>query len=221
MERLLIVIHHLVIDAISWRILLEDLQTAHEQLTHGTSINYQPKQRRFKIGPKSYEDHAQSAYRHCNNFPTGISKQTLSSRDHPRCRLIITAVRIRCRKSYPCGDLLSLKRQTHRLNEVPAAYHTQMNDVLLTALALALSQWTGQRAHVIDLEGHGPRGHSLRKSISRAPSAGLPRSSRSSRSERTCTTRHCAQNDQRALARNSPAWYWLWTLTLSELTCMH
>ena len=41
------------------------------------------------------------------------------------------------------------------LLRVPSAYNTQINDVLLTALALALREWTGQESHRIDLEGHG------------------------------------------------------------------
>ena len=41
------------------------------------------------------------------------------------------------------------------LQRVPAAYRTQINDVLLTALALALRAWTGREAHRIDMEGHG------------------------------------------------------------------
>ncbi len=41
------------------------------------------------------------------------------------------------------------------LQEVPEAYHTQINDVLLTALAQAFAAWTGSRSLLIDLEGHG------------------------------------------------------------------
>jgi non-ribosomal peptide synthase protein (TIGR01720 family) len=41
------------------------------------------------------------------------------------------------------------------LKEVPKAYQTQINDVLLTALAQALTQWTGTSIQLIDLEGHG------------------------------------------------------------------
>ena len=41
------------------------------------------------------------------------------------------------------------------LQRVPAAYRTQINDVLLTALALALRAWTGRESHRVDLEGHG------------------------------------------------------------------
>src|SRR5947208_2777947 len=41
------------------------------------------------------------------------------------------------------------------LQEVPPVYHTQINDVLLTALVQAFAQWTGQRHLLLDLEGHG------------------------------------------------------------------
>jgi non-ribosomal peptide synthase protein (TIGR01720 family) len=41
------------------------------------------------------------------------------------------------------------------LQEVPEAYRTQINDVLLTALATAVHQWTGKRQVLVQMEGHG------------------------------------------------------------------
>ena len=41
------------------------------------------------------------------------------------------------------------------LQEVPPVYNTQINDILLTALARAFSRWTGKRSLLIHLEGHG------------------------------------------------------------------
>ena len=41
------------------------------------------------------------------------------------------------------------------LSEVPSAYQTQINDVLLTALAQTFQQWTGNNSLLIELEGHG------------------------------------------------------------------
>lgn len=47
-------------------------------------------------------------------------------------------------------------RQTRALLQaVPQAYHTQINDVLLTGLLQAFAGWAGVRALWIDLEGHG------------------------------------------------------------------
>src|SRR5207249_2280145 len=50
---------------------------------------------------------------------------------------------------------LSRRETVALLQEVPRAYHTQVNDVLLTALALTLQGWTGRQAVTVDLEGHG------------------------------------------------------------------
>ena len=41
------------------------------------------------------------------------------------------------------------------LHVVPPVYHTRINDVLLTALAQAVGQWSGQPQVLVDLEGHG------------------------------------------------------------------
>src|SRR6185369_7173703 len=41
------------------------------------------------------------------------------------------------------------------LQDVPAAYHTQINDALLTALAQAFAGWTREPRLLLDLEGHG------------------------------------------------------------------
>ena len=41
------------------------------------------------------------------------------------------------------------------LQQVPAAYNTQINDVLLTALARAWNQWSGSPVLFTNLEGHG------------------------------------------------------------------
>jgi non-ribosomal peptide synthase protein (TIGR01720 family) len=41
------------------------------------------------------------------------------------------------------------------LQEAPRAYRTQINDVLLTALAQSLSEWSENERVLVDLEGHG------------------------------------------------------------------
>jgi non-ribosomal peptide synthase protein (TIGR01720 family) len=53
------------------------------------------------------------------------------------------------------------------LQEVPGVYYTQINEVLLSALAVALKQWSGQRLLLIDTEGHGREPISERVDVSR------------------------------------------------------
>ncbi len=59
-SRLLIVIHHLAVDAISWRILLEDLETAYRQLSRGESIELPPKTTSFKYWSEKLCEYAQA-----------------------------------------------------------------------------------------------------------------------------------------------------------------
>src|SRR5205085_2260145 len=41
------------------------------------------------------------------------------------------------------------------MQEVPSVYHTQIHEVLLTALGRAYQRWSGNEWMLIDLEGHG------------------------------------------------------------------
>jgi non-ribosomal peptide synthase protein (TIGR01720 family) len=50
---------------------------------------------------------------------------------------------------------LNVEETETLLKQVPKAYHTQINDVLLTALAQAVNQWAGTSTLLVDLEGHG------------------------------------------------------------------
>ncbi len=150
-DRLLIVVHHLAIDAVSWRILLEDLQQVYEQLSLEQRAQLPAKTTSFQQWSQLLLDHAQSATV-LQQLPYWLT-QTLARHhalpvDHYSGANTAASAR-------HVVISLSLQETASLLHEVPAAYHTQINDVLLTALAMALSQWTGQHAHVIDLEGHG------------------------------------------------------------------
>ncbi|MBO0782764.1 MAG: hypothetical protein J2P37_28450, partial [Ktedonobacteraceae bacterium] len=50
---------------------------------------------------------------------------------------------------------LSVEETKALLQEAPEAYHTQINDLLLTALGQAFVRWTGRQTLLVDLEGHG------------------------------------------------------------------
>ena len=50
---------------------------------------------------------------------------------------------------------LDAERTRQLLQEAPAAYRTQVNDLLLTALARATCRWSGDASVLVQLEGHG------------------------------------------------------------------
>lgn len=149
-QRLLIVIHHLVIDGVSWRILLEDLETVYGQIVRGNSAALPGKTTSFGRWASRLADHARSgALRTETEHWLGVAAGDVPPlpNDGEGENLEGSAATI----------LVSLDPRETRalLNEVPATYRTEINDVLLTALAQAFERWTGRQTLLVDLEGHG------------------------------------------------------------------
>ncbi|MFH0344255.1 MAG: amino acid adenylation domain-containing protein, partial [Chromatiales bacterium] len=148
--RLLIIVHHLAIDGVSWRILLDDLDSAYRQLSRADAVTLPAKTTSFKDWAHRLTEHAQSAaVRRELDYWLAGSGQQLS-----RLPLDFPAG-VSTQASARVSVALSIEETQALLTEVPAAYHTQINDVLLAALAQGFAEWTGSHALLIDLEGHG------------------------------------------------------------------
>ncbi|MFP2896581.1 amino acid adenylation domain-containing protein [Corallococcus sp. 4LFB] len=143
-QRLLLVAHHLVVDAVSWRVILEDLESAYLQ------AGLPPKSTSFQSWARRLHAHAHSealraeaplwldaARAQVAPLPTDASG--------PNTHASERSVSIRL----DAGETKLL------LQEVPAAWRAHINDVLLSALARALGEWTGQSHVLVHLEGHG------------------------------------------------------------------
>ncbi|HEX6289377.1 MAG TPA: amino acid adenylation domain-containing protein, partial [Herpetosiphonaceae bacterium] len=149
--RLLVVIHHLAVDAVSWPILLEDFQSAYTQLRQQAAVTLPPKTTSFKAWAERLVSYAQSAALHDE------LAYWLRVAGHPVPSMPVDR---RDRPSIPATtehlELVLSAADTHALlHEVPRAYRTRINDVLLTALALAWAQWAQSPVLRLDLEGHG------------------------------------------------------------------
>lgn len=149
--RLLIVIHHLAVDIVSWGILLEDLQTAYQQLSRREAVRLAPRTTSFKQWAERLNAYAQSAeLRRELDYWLAAPRQKVASLPvdyHEGANTVEAAGTVSV--SLDVEDTLAL------LREVPKAYHTQIHEVLLTALVLACARWTGQSSMLVDLEGHG------------------------------------------------------------------
>ncbi|MFG2091908.1 condensation domain-containing protein, partial [Spirillospora sp. NPDC048824] len=146
--RLLVVLHHLVVDGVSWRILLPDLVTAWaggELQPVGTSFRRWAQKLTASGGDAGELDD-------WLDVVDGPDQKLAGSALDPRVDI---AARARSLTLDLPADVTG-----PLLTGVPAAFHGRANDVLLTGLALAVSQW--RRHHggrgtdvLIDLEGHG------------------------------------------------------------------
>jgi non-ribosomal peptide synthase protein (TIGR01720 family) len=147
----LLVIHHLVVDGVSWRILLEDLHTLYEQLHLGQTVNLPAKTTSFKHWAEKLTDYAQSeTIRSELDYwlaasPKSITQLPVDYHESENTEASANTVSI----------FLSVEETQALLQEVPQAYKTQVNDVLLTALVQTFTRWTGSESLLVDLEGHG------------------------------------------------------------------
>ncbi|WP_276209479.1 non-ribosomal peptide synthase/polyketide synthase [Pseudomonas lutea] len=148
-ERLLLVIHHLVVDGVSWRVLLEDLQNAYAQARAGLTIDLGGKPLSFQRWSNRLLDYA-------------YSDAVLA--EAPYWYGLPSAPALPC--ANPLGEArqanvrqlhlsLDAGRTERLINEAPPAYRTHINDLLLTALARAMKRWSGEAQALIALEGHG------------------------------------------------------------------
>ena len=150
-SRLLIVIHHLVVDGVSWRILLEDLQTAYQQIGWGEQVQLPAKTTSFQQWSQKLQEYARSTalQQELDYWCRQSRKPSISLPvDIPGGENIMASVD-------SVSSTLSFLETQALLKEVPQIYNTQINDVLLTALVQAFAQWTGERTLLVDLEGHG------------------------------------------------------------------
>jgi amino acid adenylation domain-containing protein/non-ribosomal peptide synthase protein (TIGR01720 family) len=150
---LLLVIHHLVVDGVSWRILLEDLVSVYQLLRDGKPAHLPAKTTSFQQWAQCLTRYAQST----------ALKQELAHWLHlPWDTICALPVDYVCEpeantvaSTQTVEVVLSAKETQALLQTVPKAYHTQINDVLLTAFVQTFARWTGKSTLLVDLEGHG------------------------------------------------------------------
>ncbi|ETW94057.1 MAG: hypothetical protein ETSY1_36505, partial [Candidatus Entotheonella factor] len=152
-DRLLIIVHHLVIDGVSWRLVLEDLTSAYHQIGQGDTVTLLPKTTSFRHWAHRLNTYAQS------EVMAAERDYWLSPPPEPICPLPVDhpAGRGHNTVNSVASLIRHLSTQDTRalLQDVPAAYNTRINDVLLTALVQSMTEWTGEPSVLIDLEGHG------------------------------------------------------------------
>jgi amino acid adenylation domain-containing protein len=143
--RVLLVIHHLAIDGVSWRFLLDELATA-----------YASPQAPLPAVPSTWARWARALVREASSETTraelgwweAISAQPLPrDRPAPGCG--------RAEAEAIVTTTLDPADTQRLLRDSATAYQTQVNDLLLTALAQTLARWTGLSGATVALEGHG------------------------------------------------------------------
>ncbi|MDG9931359.1 condensation domain-containing protein, partial [Pseudomonas sp. GD04042] len=150
-ERLLICAHHLVVDGVSWRVLFEDLQTAYRQRVEGRPVVLPAKTSSVKAWAERLQAFASSAALQAERAYWQAQLQGASG-DLPRdCG----GTGLQTRHAEDVTVQLDKELTQRLLQQAPAAYRTQINDLLLTALARVVARWCETDSILLQLEGHG------------------------------------------------------------------
>jgi amino acid adenylation domain-containing protein/non-ribosomal peptide synthase protein (TIGR01720 family) len=150
-DRLLMAVHHLVVDGVSWRILLEDLESVYEQLAAGERVALPPKTTSFLhwAGGLAACSRSEALLGELSYWAAAERSEVPSLPvDHPggaNTEGSSESVTV----TLDAGSTGTL------LREIAGVYRTEIQDLLLAALARTFQAWTGQTRIAIDLEGHG------------------------------------------------------------------
>ncbi|MBB1519858.1 amino acid adenylation domain-containing protein [Pseudomonas sp. SR9] len=149
-NRLLLAVHHLVVDGVSWRILLEDLLAAYRQLEAGQTVRLPGKSLSYKGWSESLQQWARGAAAQveldawCSRLsgpalalPRELDGISASHGDKREVRLALDVA------------------ETKRLLQAPAQLGVRIDALLLTALTRVLCRWSGHSGLRVNLEGHG------------------------------------------------------------------
>ncbi|MEM5550388.1 amino acid adenylation domain-containing protein [Pseudoalteromonas neustonica] len=147
-ERLLVVCHHLIVDGVSWRILLADLQQAYAQALQGQAISLMSKSHSYQYWAKQL-----------NEYPTLFADESSYWLAQSAAPLRFPAFNQYGSKEVKDTQALSVQLSAEVTKQLlqggHKTYSTQVNDILLSALSEAIYQWLGQSEVLINMEGHG------------------------------------------------------------------
>ncbi|MGW3992726.1 amino acid adenylation domain-containing protein [Amycolatopsis sp. NPDC004772] len=139
-SRLLLAAHHLVVDGVSWRILLADLRTAYAAARAGRPVELPPRTTSFGDWSRRLAGHVAAG-----GFAAGFWRRTAPGAGPDGDPRPPRAVTVRL----AADETAALLRDTF------TAYRTRIDDVLVSALGRVLGGWLGRAAVLLELEGHG------------------------------------------------------------------
>ncbi|WP_156750247.1 non-ribosomal peptide synthetase, partial [Mycobacterium sp. E2479] len=147
--QLALIIHHLVIDAVSWRVLLDDLNTAWTQHRAGQPAVLPVTGTSFQRWAQLLSDYARrpEVIELADTWKQLAAAPATFAPPHP------------ARDTYASAGHLSVTLDPDTtgalLAEVPAAFHTGIHDILLIALGMAIAQFMGNGAAPISIDVEG------------------------------------------------------------------
>ena len=149
-ERLLLAIHHLAVDGVSWRVLLDDLHSAYRAARAGQPIAL----------PAEGDSHAawaarQQALATSPALAAELPYWQAQLAEAPRIPQAVADAPATWREAQQRRVSLDAATTAELLGPALANQRLRINDLLLTAVGRALCEWTGADEALLEVEGHG------------------------------------------------------------------
>ncbi|WP_017585751.1 non-ribosomal peptide synthetase [Nocardiopsis ganjiahuensis] len=149
-HRVLLAAHHLVVDGVSWRVILEDLTSAYGQLAVGLPVDLGERTTPFPEWARRLAEHTREggfdadapAWLAMVENAADLPLDHTGGANDVASQDVVTA-------AVPPEDAEAL------LSWAPGAFRSRIDDVLLAALGRVLADWTGSRRILVEKEGHG------------------------------------------------------------------
>ncbi|HEU4457453.1 MAG TPA: amino acid adenylation domain-containing protein [Longimicrobium sp.] len=143
--------HHLVVDGVSWRVLLEDLQAAYAALSRAGAVSLLPTTTPFPVWAARLAREVEGGA-----FDGEAAYWTDPARaDAPPLPLDFPGGSNRVGDADGVSADLSAEDTATLLAELPRLYRAGIADALLASVARAAAAWTGSGRLLVDVEGHG------------------------------------------------------------------
>ncbi|WP_229703883.1 condensation domain-containing protein, partial [Streptomyces albiflavescens] len=152
--RLVLVVHHLVVDGVSWRILVPDLRLACEAVAAGREPVLDPVATSFRRWAGHLAEQA-----------TGVSRagetddwtRLLSRPEPPIGAAALEPARDTAEAMRHRSWTVPVRHAVTLVGRTPALFHCGVHEVLLSTLAGAVTRWREDRSSgvLVDVEGHG------------------------------------------------------------------
>jgi non-ribosomal peptide synthase protein (TIGR01720 family) len=143
-------VHHLVMDGVSWNILLEDLETGYAQAVRGEAVDFGHRTTSYRDWSLKLADHVAGGSLDGETehwlaaVGPGTAESGVTEDDTVGAQRTVSVE-------------LSIEHTETLVYKAPAVFRSRVADVLISALAWSLSRWTGRDRVWVMLESHGRR----------------------------------------------------------------
>lgn len=150
-ERVLLIVHHVAVDVVSWQILLEDLWRGYEQGARGEQVNLGNMTTSYGSWAQKLEHMAGTAdlvkeveyWRTRIGEPVNMDIPRDSNGENTEASAEVVGVE------------MSTEETEKLLRDVARHERASASEVMISSLGRVLRKWSGKAAVLVDIEGHG------------------------------------------------------------------